>query len=214
MAWFELYKWKRRKYCVVVLASILQVQSGFNVCLKPYLNLCSQRWLKCNLSIVNIFIPIGSLILKIFLSTGLLNFSIASQKNIIIIRAANVWIKFIPFINEMWKKSFWSIQFCKEIHGKCCNICENFFIHLLCWRYSSPNSWYNLSWDQSSMASVIANVALYCNDSLIHLILHWPFCVGLNWKVGQPLDIVTVGKRFLTTLFREDAFCSNFIVNF
>ena len=82
----------------MVLASILQVQSGFNVCLKPYLNLCSQRWLKC---IVNIFIPIGSLILKIFLSTGLLNFSIASQKNVIIIRTANVWIKFIPFINEM-----------------------------------------------------------------------------------------------------------------
>ena len=112
------------------------------------------------------------------------------------------------------KKCFWSIQFCKEIHGKCCNVCENFFIHLLCWRYSSPNSWYNLSWDQSSMASVIANVALYCNDSLIHLILHWSFCVCLNWKVGQPLDTVTVGKRFLTTLFREDAFCSNFIVNF
>ena len=38
-----------------------------------------------------------------------------------------VWINFIPFINKIYgKKSFWSIQFYKEIHGKYWVACENF----------------------------------------------------------------------------------------
>ena len=77
---FELQKWQRRKKCIVVSASILQEQSGFNMSLKPCLNLCPRRWLKPNLSLVNIFIPSGSLILNIFLSTGLINFNNALRK--------------------------------------------------------------------------------------------------------------------------------------
>ena len=48
--------------------------------LKPCLNLCSWRWLKPNLTLVNIFIPNGSLILKIFLSTGVINLNKALRK--------------------------------------------------------------------------------------------------------------------------------------
>ena len=39
----------------MVSASILQEQNGFDASLKPFLNLCSQRWLKSNLSLANIF---------------------------------------------------------------------------------------------------------------------------------------------------------------
>ena len=59
----------------MVSASMLQEQSGFSVSLKPFLNFSSRRWLKPNLSLVNIVIPNGSLILKIFLSIGLVNFN-------------------------------------------------------------------------------------------------------------------------------------------
>ena len=49
--------------------------SKFNVFLKSYRNLWSHRWLKPNLSLVNIFVPNGSLLLKISLSTPLTDFN-------------------------------------------------------------------------------------------------------------------------------------------
>ena len=51
--------------------AILQVQQGFNMSLKPCLNLCSRWWLKPNRNLVNNFIPIDSLVLKVFLLAGL-----------------------------------------------------------------------------------------------------------------------------------------------
>ena len=66
----------------MVSASILQEQKGFNVTLKPCLNLWSRRWRKTNFSFVNIFIPNGTLILKIFISTGIINFINALQKKL------------------------------------------------------------------------------------------------------------------------------------
>ena len=48
--------------------------------LKLRLDLYSRRWLKPNLSLVNIFIPNESLISKIFLLTGLIDFNNALQK--------------------------------------------------------------------------------------------------------------------------------------
>lgn len=46
----------------------------------------------------------------------------------------SVWIKFLPFVNDMWKKrAFEFIQFYKEIHGKCWGACENFsFVEVRC----------------------------------------------------------------------------------
>ena len=55
-----------QKKCVVVSASMLQKQSDFNVFLKLWLNLCSVRCLKPNISLVNIFVPNELLIFKIF----------------------------------------------------------------------------------------------------------------------------------------------------
>ena len=67
------------------------------MCDKPRL-----MWLKPNVSLVNNFIANSSLILKIFLSTGLIDLNIALQKKKkIITRATNVWTKFTPFINDM-----------------------------------------------------------------------------------------------------------------
>ena len=63
----------------MVSDSIVQEQNGCNVFLKLRLNLCSRKWLKPNLSLVNILIPNGSLILKVFFSAGLINFDNALQ---------------------------------------------------------------------------------------------------------------------------------------
>ena len=99
----------------------------------------------------------------------------------------------IAFICGIWnKKSFWSIQFYKEVLWKCWGVCENLLIcgnkswiwegclvdrnlqskHdrlicLLCRRYSRPNSWYNLSREKPLMTPVIPSVALYCNESIL-----------------------------------------------
>ena len=74
------YRSSRAGNSVVVSSSILQEQSGYNVFLKPFLNFCSRRWLKPNLSLVNIVIPNESLILKTFLSIGLVNFNNSLRK--------------------------------------------------------------------------------------------------------------------------------------
>ena len=66
MTRLALQKQQHRKQCVMVSSSILQKQSGFNVSLKPCLSLCLRRQLKPNLSLANIFIRSGSLILKIY----------------------------------------------------------------------------------------------------------------------------------------------------
>ena len=81
----------------------IQKQSGFNVSLNRCLNLSSQKWLKPILNLLNVLLP-----------------------NFIITRATNVWIK-SNWVKLMiyGKKSFGSIQFLKEIHGKCCGVCKN-----------------------------------------------------------------------------------------
>ena len=50
-----------------------QMQMGFIVLLKPWLNLCSLRWLKPIHNLVNNFIPYGLQISKMLLVEGLIN---------------------------------------------------------------------------------------------------------------------------------------------
>ena len=110
----------------MVSASIQQKQSGLNVSLKLCLNLCLSSWLKPNLSPVNVFTLNGSLILKIFLSKSLINFNNTLQnmqhiaKHLITTRAMNVWIKFSPFTNDIWKK-----ELLKYTNGNCSEILQN-----------------------------------------------------------------------------------------
>ena len=52
-------------------ALVLPEQTGFNVFSKPCLILCPHECPKPNLSLANVFIPKGSLLVKVFLSTGL-----------------------------------------------------------------------------------------------------------------------------------------------
>ena len=63
---FALQKWQRR-----ISVLMLQEQSGFYVSLKQYLNLRSRMWLKASFSLI----ANGSLLLKISLSTGFMNFN-------------------------------------------------------------------------------------------------------------------------------------------
>ena len=50
-------QWRRK--CSVDSTSFPQLHSGFNVSWKPYLNLCSLKWLKPSLSLVIRQIPLG-----------------------------------------------------------------------------------------------------------------------------------------------------------
>ena len=56
-------------------ALVLPEQTGFNVFSKPCLILCSHECPKPNLSLANVFIPKGSLLVKVFFSTGLIKFN-------------------------------------------------------------------------------------------------------------------------------------------
>ena len=181
----------------MVSASILQKHIAFNVSLKLCLYLYSRRWLKLNLSLVNIF---SKRVINIedFPFSRSYKFQECITKNIIITRATNIWTKFIFHSFYVEKKSFWRIQFCKEINGKMLGCLWEFLIfggnlwiydgcpvernlqrkhnclmHLLCWRYSSPNSWYNLSREEPLMTPVIANAVLYCTNSIFLKMIHW-----------------------------------------
>ena len=70
-----------------------------------FLNLCSGRWFKPNLNIANISIPNGSLTLKIFLSTGLINFKNALQNisNLLEPRMFGSSLFHLLMINGKWK---------------------------------------------------------------------------------------------------------------
>ena len=107
------------------------------------------------------------------------------MKNVVSNRATNVSIKFISFINDMYKKivfegfsstntwtlfgCLWEFLICGSklwIRAGCLSEKNlqrkhNRLIHLLCWRYPSPKSWYYLLLEKFLMAHVVASVALY-----------------------------------------------------
>ena len=107
------------------------------------------------------------------------------MKNVVSNRATNVSIKFISFINDMYKKivfegfsstntwtlfgCLWEFLICGSklwIRAGCLSEKNlqrkhNRLIHLLCWRYPSPKSWYYLLREKFLMAHVVASVALY-----------------------------------------------------
>lgn len=88
-----------------------------------------------------------------------------------------------------------SIPFSKEIHGKGWGgklwICDgyhadrnlqskhNCFIFLLCWRYSIPYSWYNLSRDEALMTPVVA----YAWFNIV-----WKWCI---WRLVINSNTIT-----------------------
>ena len=57
------------------------------------------------MSFVNNSIPKRLLILMVYFSIGVAIFTMPYKINSITIRAMHVWIKFIPFINSIWKKN-------------------------------------------------------------------------------------------------------------
>ena len=57
------------------------------------------------MSFVNNSIPKGFLILMVYFSIGVAIFTMPYKINSITTRAMNVWIKFIPFVNSIWKKN-------------------------------------------------------------------------------------------------------------
>ena len=104
--------------------------------------------------------------------------------------AMNIWIKCIPFINNTWKKkkSFWRIQFNKEISGKSSGTYENCLFVEVKYKYVSQlketyrakaiassilfgedteDSCYNLSLKELLMDSIITSAALYYGDSIL-----------------------------------------------
>ena len=78
----------------------------------------------------------------------------------------------VLFSSRKYMKSFgvsvrichlWKLQICggcpveRDLWSK-----DNSLTHLLCWGYSSPKSWNNLSQEEPLMSSVILSAALYC----------------------------------------------------
>ena len=103
----------------MVSASVLPEQSGIKFYLNLCLNMGSCRWITPNLSLAIIFIPNGSLIFKIFLSIGLINF----KKHIVTTRATNFWFKFTPFNNNIREISVFEVINSPRKHNKNVGVC-------------------------------------------------------------------------------------------
>ena len=100
--WVEK-QWQHRRKCSVVSTSVPHGHIGFTVSLKPCLNLCSFKWVYGSLNRDNNFTPIGSWTLnKKFSSFFSYNWFF---KFIYRFCISNFWIKFIPFVNTIWKKN-------------------------------------------------------------------------------------------------------------
>ena len=74
----------------------------------------------------NIFIPNGSLILKIFLSTDLTNFNNALRKILYSVELRMFKPSLFHLLMTTGKKSSVEVSVLQGIHGKCWSVCESF----------------------------------------------------------------------------------------
>ena len=96
--------------------------------LKPSLNVCSQKSIKPNLGLVNIFILNESLILNLFLFNRSYKFQQCITKLMIVTRVKNVLINFTSFINDMWRKIFLKVFSSKTKYMEIFGVSEENFL--------------------------------------------------------------------------------------
>ena len=186
----KLGQWRRKWPDVSV--SLPQLQIGLSESWKLCLNLCSRRWLKPNLNLVNNLTPLGLWQLKTVLPEGRVKFKSVFLKIFKLSELQIFMSSLFHLITAEGKKEFWKKlcftlnrgillvflvlyvltevgiilnRYFGHLYLKILKKQHSFLYHLLFSRVSKPSSSYSFSLDVPLIAPVIANAALYWIES-------------------------------------------------
>ena len=126
----QLEQWRRKWVDVSIFWPQLQI--GLRESRKPYLNLCSPRWLRPSLSLVSNLIPLGLWHLKTLFPEERVNFKSFFLKINKFSKLRIFWSSLFHSITTEWKNEFWKKMFYFEL--------RNISICFVVWFHRSRNN--------------------------------------------------------------------------